>query len=41
MFDEKVNQLVKILEKQELENSIQDPKIYCELFSCYLYLEDL
>lgn len=41
MFEEKIDQLVKMLEKQELENSIQDPKLYTELLSCYLYLEDL
>lgn len=41
MFEEKIDQLVQALEKQELENSIQDAKLYCELFSCYLYLEDL
>lgn len=41
MMDEKVTELVQMLEKQELETSNQDPKLYCELFSCYLYLEDL
>lgn len=41
MLQEKLEQLVKMLEKQELENSIQDPKLYHELFAAYLYLDDL
>lgn len=41
MLQEKLEQLVAILEKQELEESIQDPKLYDELFAAYLYLDDL
>lgn len=45
MLQEKLEQLVKMLEKQELENSIQssqfDPKLYHELFAAYLFLDDL
>lgn len=41
MLQEKLEQLVKILEKQELEDSIQDSKLYHELFAAYLYLDDL
>lgn len=41
MLLEKLEQLVKMLEKQELENSIQDPLLYHELFAAYLYLDDL
>lgn len=41
MLEEKIEQLVAMLEKQELEDSIQDPKLYHELFAGYLYLNDL
>lgn len=41
MLEEKVEQLVLFIEKQELENSIQDPKLYDELFAAYLFLNDL
>jgi hypothetical protein len=41
MLQEKLEQFVKILEKQELEESIQDAKLYNELFAAYLYLDDL
>jgi hypothetical protein len=41
MLQEKLEQLVKFLEKQELELSIDDPKLYSELLAAYLYLDDL
>lgn len=41
MLQEKLEQLVKTLEKQELENAVQDPKLYHDLFAAYLYLDDL
>lgn len=41
MLYEKLEQLVKMLEKQELENSIQDPKLYQDLFAAYLFFDDL
>ncbi|KAG5674450.1 hypothetical protein PVAND_004420 [Polypedilum vanderplanki] len=41
MLQEKLEQFVKIMEKQELEDSIQDPKLYHELFAAYLFLDDL
>lgn len=41
MLQEKLEQLVKMLEKQELENSIHDNKLYHELFAAYLFLDDL
>lgn len=41
MLQEKMEQLVAFLEKQELENTIQDPKLYDELFAAYLYFNDL
>lgn len=41
MMLEKLEQLVRMLEKQELESSFQDPKLYHELFAAYLYLDDL
>lgn len=40
MLQEKLEQLVRLLEKQELENSIQD-SLYIELFAAYLFLDDL
>jgi hypothetical protein len=41
MLQEKLDQFVKIMEKQELEDSIQDPLLYHELFAAYLFLDDL
>lgn len=41
MLQEKLEQLVAILEKQELEETIQDPKLYDEMFAAYLFLDDL
>lgn len=41
MLQEKMEQLVAFLEKQEQENLIQDPKLYDELFAAYLYFNDL
>jgi hypothetical protein len=41
MLQEKMEQLVAFLEKQEQENAIQDPKLYDELFAAYLYFNDL
>lgn len=41
MLQEKLEQLVKFLEKQELEISIQESQFYHELFASYLYLDDL
>lgn len=41
MLQEKLEQLVAVLEKQELEDTIHDPKLYDELFAAYLFLDDL
>ncbi|CAD7078854.1 unnamed protein product [Hermetia illucens] len=43
MFAEKVQQLIQLLEKQELEaeNGIVSPQLYLELFAAYLYQNDL
>lgn len=41
MLQEKIEQLVLMLEKQELEDSIKDPQLYNEFFAAYLFLDDL
>lgn len=41
MLQEKLEQFIKLIEKQELEDSIQDPKLYHELFGAYLFMDDL